>query len=179
MARTCRAIWPKRTASFFIIIPQKLLVGDKNLQSLRSLRQVIFSAPGLVVLGQRLCGLHHLRTIQPRGFEGGGFQLCGSHISLKSPLFWGKQVGFLVFLQLLRRHLMIPREGKAVHESIGRVAAVDAENARGLAVARVRDGHILVGVPVQVVDDAGTPVPAAYPPDIRRAQRVRDFVGPI
>ena len=43
---------------------------------------------------------------------------------------------------------MIPREGKAVHESIRRVAAVDAENARGLAVARVRDRHILVSVPV-------------------------------
>ena len=70
MARACRAVWPKRTASLLIIIPQKLLVGDKNLQSLRSWRQVIFSAPGLVVLGQRLCGLRHFRTIQPRGFEG-------------------------------------------------------------------------------------------------------------
>ncbi len=89
----------------------------------------------------------------------------------------GKQVGFFVFLQLLRRHLMIPREGKAVHESIGRVAAVDAENARGLAVARVRDRHTLVSVPVQVIYDAGTPVPTAYPPDIRCAQRARDFVG--
>ena len=72
---------------------------------------------------------------------------------------------------------MIPREGKAVHESIGRVAAVDAENARGLAVARVRDRHILVNVPVQVVDDAGTPIPTAYPPDIRFAQRARNFIG--
>ena len=72
---------------------------------------------------------------------------------------------------------MIPREGKAVHESIGRVAAVDAENARGLAVARVRDRHTLVSVPVQVMYDAGTPVPTAYPPDIRCAQGARDFIG--
>ena len=27
------------------------------------------------------------------------------------------------------------------------------------------------------MDDAGTPVPAAYPPDIRRAQRARNFIG--
>lgn len=72
---------------------------------------------------------------------------------------------------------MIPREGKAVHESIGRVAAVDAENARGLAVARVRDRHILVNVPVQVVYDTGTPIPAAYPPDIRCAQGAGNFIG--
>ena len=72
---------------------------------------------------------------------------------------------------------MIPREGKAVHESIGRVAAVDAENARGLAVARVRDRHILVSVPVQVMYDAGTPVPTAYPPDIRCAQGAGNFIG--
>ena len=72
---------------------------------------------------------------------------------------------------------MIPRERKAIHESIGRVPAVDAENARGLAVARVRDRHILVGVPVQVVDDAGTPVPAAYPADIGRTRGAKFYWG--
>ena len=57
------------------------------------------------------------------------------------------------------------------------MAAVDAENARGFPIARVCDGHIAVGVPVQVVDDARTPVPAAYPPDIRCAQGAGNFIG--